>query len=263
MKPLAFVRTVTPPILAVFRPSAVAAAAPEADVPLPAAALLAGALLGALLDELLVELHAASAARPAAAGSTSSARPRRLGTFSLSCDVIMYFPPFSRWLSAFLPGLRRALSRAETTRRVSLALDGPGAFRLPCGAGGGLCAALTSCRRAPKAAMTARSDVPRPSSLMRSPRKPLAKPRADLGPSQTRKSVISNGPRPPPPPPAASPQREGVTGKSSPRTRHPFSASWPWKRRRRGGLRGEIAWLSRMRDRDSLVPADVHGQSAD
>src|SRR5271163_1345207 len=83
-------------MLAVFRPSAVAAAAPEADVPLPAAALLlAGALLGALLDELLDELHAASAARPAAAGTTSSARLRRLGTFSLPWDVIMYFLRFS------------------------------------------------------------------------------------------------------------------------------------------------------------------------
>jgi hypothetical protein len=114
---LAFVRTVTPPIVAVFRPSAVAAAAPEAD-PLPAAALpvadallpaaallvagalvagalLAGALLGALLEELLDELHAARAARAAAkAGTTSSARRRRLGIFSLSCDVIMSFPPF-------------------------------------------------------------------------------------------------------------------------------------------------------------------------
>jgi hypothetical protein len=114
VRPLAFVRTVTPPIVAVFSPTAVAAAAPEAD-PLPAGALplaeallladaalpaavlvLAGAVLGALLDELLDELHAASAARPAAtAGTTSSDRRRRLGTFSLSWEVVMFFPRFS------------------------------------------------------------------------------------------------------------------------------------------------------------------------
>ena len=102
-----FVRTVTPPTLAVFRPSAVAWAAPEAELP-PAGALLlagallgagallvAGALLGALLDELLDELQAASAARPATtAGITSSPRRWRLGTFSLSGDVITSFPPF-------------------------------------------------------------------------------------------------------------------------------------------------------------------------
>jgi hypothetical protein len=123
---LAFVRTVTPPILAVFRPSAVAAAAPEADPllvdPLLADALLpAGALLvvgellaGALLDELLDELQAASAARPAAAaGITSSARRRRFGIFRLSCEVIMSFPPFSPWSSAFLTAVPRALPHAE------------------------------------------------------------------------------------------------------------------------------------------------------
>jgi hypothetical protein len=104
---LAFVRTVTPPIVAVFRPAAVAAAAPEAEL-LPAGALLtAGELLGEVLDELLDELHAATAARPAAAaGTISSARRRRLGTFNLSCDVIMSFPfllcsPLSHLFSAF------------------------------------------------------------------------------------------------------------------------------------------------------------------
>jgi hypothetical protein len=105
-------------MVAVFRPTAAAAAAPEAELPpadalLLAGALLAGALLvallagalvgellaGALLDELLVELHAASAARPAAAAETTSRdRRRRLGTFSLSCDVIMSFPRFSLFL---------------------------------------------------------------------------------------------------------------------------------------------------------------------
>ena len=122
---MAFVRTVTPPIVAVFRPTAVAAAAPEAD-PLPAAALpvadallpaaallvagalvadalVAGALLGALLEELLDELHAARAARPVAtAGSTSSARRRRLVIFSLSCGAIMSFPPFLVGYPAFV-----------------------------------------------------------------------------------------------------------------------------------------------------------------
>jgi hypothetical protein len=105
---LAFVRTVTPLILAVFKPSAVAAAAPEADPllvdPLLADALLpAGALLvvgellaGALLDELLDELHAASAASPAATtGITSSDRRRRFGIFGRSCEMVISFPPFS------------------------------------------------------------------------------------------------------------------------------------------------------------------------
>jgi hypothetical protein len=90
-------------MLAVFNPSAVAAAAPEADAPLadalpPAAALLVGVLLdGALVDELLDELHAASAAIPAAAaGITSIARRRRFGTVRLCCEVVMSFPPFRR-----------------------------------------------------------------------------------------------------------------------------------------------------------------------
>lgn len=88
MKPLALVRTAAPWIFAVFRPSA--AAAWEA-----AEALAAGTLLDALLDGLLDELHAASAARPAAAaGITSSAR-RRLRAFSRLYDVIMSFPPGS------------------------------------------------------------------------------------------------------------------------------------------------------------------------
>jgi hypothetical protein len=39
VKPLAFVRTVTPPIFAVFRPTATASAAPEAEL-LPASELL-------------------------------------------------------------------------------------------------------------------------------------------------------------------------------------------------------------------------------
>lgn len=106
MKPLAFVRTVTPPIFAVFRPTAAAAAAPEAELP-PAGALL-DALLGALLDEL----HAASAARPAAAAGTTSARRRRLGAFGLSCDVIMSFP-FPPCSLPFSLALWRALPRAE------------------------------------------------------------------------------------------------------------------------------------------------------
>ncbi|HTV99995.1 MAG TPA: hypothetical protein VMF87_06815 [Streptosporangiaceae bacterium] len=90
--------------MAVFSPTAVAAAAPEAELPPGVAVLPAGVLLllvgvvlaGALLDELLDELHAARAASPAAAaGTASSARRRRLGIFSLSCDVRMSFPRFS------------------------------------------------------------------------------------------------------------------------------------------------------------------------
>jgi hypothetical protein len=147
VKPLAFVRTVTPPIFAVFRPTAVASAAPEAEL-LPAGALLGavlGAVLGVLLDELLDELHAASAARPAVATETSSsARRRRLGTFSLSCDVIMSFP-FSPLLSAFSFALRRALPRAERRQRVRLAIDDTGGIGPPCGAG---------CRSRIRAALT-------------------------------------------------------------------------------------------------------------
>jgi hypothetical protein len=99
VKPLAFVRTVTPPTLAVFRPAAAAPAEPEAAELPPAGELLPAA------GELLDELHAASAARPAAtAGTTSNARRRRLGTFNLSCDVIMPFFRFflSTLLSTFL-----------------------------------------------------------------------------------------------------------------------------------------------------------------
>src|SRR5580700_7396128 len=89
-------------MLAVFRPAAVAWAAPEAELPpadtlLPVAGLLAAGVLlaGALLDELLDELHAASAVRPAAtAGTASSARRGRLRTFSRSWEVVMSFPPF-------------------------------------------------------------------------------------------------------------------------------------------------------------------------
>jgi hypothetical protein len=141
VKPLAFVRTVTPPILAVFRPSAVAAAAPEADPLLADALLPAGALLvvgellaGALLDELLDELHAASAARPAAAaGITSSVRRRRFGTFSLSCEVIMSFlpllpdyPPFSRRYGELCP-MRNDADESALQSTVRVACDRPAA----------------------------------------------------------------------------------------------------------------------------------------
>jgi hypothetical protein len=144
---LAFVRTVTPPILAVFRPATVAAAAPEAAAAaLPVAdALVAGALLGALLDELLLELHAARAARPAAtAGTTSSPRRRRLGIFSLSCEVIMSFPPFLVGYPPFslrYGELGLARNDADEPALQSTVRAALGAALR--GARGGLCAALT------------------------------------------------------------------------------------------------------------------------
>jgi hypothetical protein len=132
VNPLAFVRTVTPTTLAVFTPAAVAAAVPEADALLLAGALvLVGALVvGALLAELLDELHAASAARPAAAaGITSIARRRRFGTSSLPCEVITSFPR-SSLVIGLCPCTVASPSRAKRRRRVRLAADGMGGVAL-------------------------------------------------------------------------------------------------------------------------------------
>ena len=79
VNPLALVSTVAPPIVAVFRLPAVAAAG------LP---VLAGVLLlPPLAEDVADELHAASTAAAAAAASSASSIRRRLGPLVIRCAL--------------------------------------------------------------------------------------------------------------------------------------------------------------------------------